>query len=164
MFQKIRNEKIGLDKELIVEKLVTVINRTALVLHTADEMFDLVNDVRRYPEFLPWCSKTELISEGEDHIEGTLHLSKGGLTYSFTTRNELERPTRMRIKLVEGPFKSLEGEWTFTPLSDEASKVELNLSFEFAGKLTSLAMSKVFNQVAITLVEAFVNRSDQIYT
>ena len=164
MFQKIRNEKIGLDKELIVEKLMTVINRTALVLHTADEMFDLVNDVRRYPEFLPWCSKTELISEGEDHIEGTLHLSKGGLTYSFTTRNELERPTRMRIKLVEGPFKSLEGEWTFTPLSDEASKVELNLSFEFAGKLTSLAMSKVFNQVAITLVEAFVNRSDQIYT
>jgi len=143
---------------------MTVINRTALVLHTAAEMFDLVNDVRRYPEFLPWCSKTEVISEGEDHIEGTLHLSKGGLSYSFTTRNELERPSRMRITLVEGPFKALEGEWTFTPLSDEASKVELNLSFEFAGKLTSIAMSKVFNQVATTLVDAFVTRSDQIYT
>jgi len=143
---------------------MTVINRTALVLHTAEEMFDLVNDVRRYPEFLPWCSRTEVVSEGDDHIEGTLYLSKGGLSYSFTTRNELERPKHMKIRLVEGPFKSLEGEWTFTELSDEASKVELNLSFEFSGKLTSLAMSKVFNSVASTLVDAFVSRSDQIYT
>ena len=143
---------------------MTVINRTALVLHTAEEMFDLVNDVRRYPEFLPWCSRTEVVSEAEDHIEGTLYLSKGGLRYSFTTRNELERPSRMKIRLVEGPFKSLEGEWTFTELSEEASKVELNLSFEFSGRLTSLAMSKVFNSVATTLVDAFVARSDQIYS
>jgi len=142
---------------------MAVINRTALVMHSAEEMFDLVNDVRRYPDFLPWCSRTEVLSQADDHIQATLHLAKGGLSYAFTTRNELQRPNRMVIRLVEGPFKTLEGEWSFSALSDEASKVELNLSFEFSGKLTSLAMSKVFNSVATTLVDAFVARADKIY-
>lgn len=139
------------------------VNRSALVLHTAQQMFDLVEDVRRYPEFLPWCAATEVICETEDTLEATLHLAKGGLKYSFTTRNQLERPERMTLTLVKGPFKSLAGVWTFTPLSDEASKVELNLNFEFSGKLTGVAMSKVFNSVATTLVDAFVSRADQIY-
>lgn len=69
----------------------------------------------------------------------------------------------MTLTLVKGPFKSLSGVWTFTPLSDEASKVELNLHFEFSGKLTGAAMGKVFNSVAATLVDAFVSRADQIY-
>lgn len=142
---------------------MTVVNRSALVLHTAEQMFDLINDVSRYPEFLPWCSDTKLIAETEDAIEATLFLKKGGFSYSFTTRNRLERPHKMSIGLVEGPFKSLEGFWTFTPLGDEACKVELNMRFEFSGKLTSIAMSKVFSAVATTLVDAFVARADQIY-
>jgi len=139
------------------------VNRSALVLHTAEEMFDLVNDVRRYPEFLPWCASTEVVSEEGDTLEATLHLAKGGLKYSFTTRNRLTRPERMEIGLIKGPFKSLTGVWTFTPLSEEASKVELNMHFEFSGKLTGVAMSKVFNSVATTLVDAFVTRADQVY-
>ncbi|MBS98726.1 MAG: ubiquinone-binding protein [Oceanospirillaceae bacterium] len=139
------------------------VNRSALVLHTAEEMFDLVNDVRRYPEFLPWCASTEVVSETDDTLEATLHLAKGGLKYSFTTRNQLQRPSRMEIGLVKGPFKSLTGIWTFTPLSDEASKVELNMHFEFSGKITGVAMSKVFNSVATTLVDAFVTRADKVY-
>ena len=142
---------------------MTVVNRTALVLHTSEQMFDLINDVRRYPEFLPWCSGTSVVSESADVLEATLKLSKGGLGYHFTTRNELVRPHSMRIGLVDGPFKRLEGVWTFTSLSEEACKVELNLSFEFEGKLTGMAMSKVFNGVATTLVDAFVARADQIY-
>lgn len=139
------------------------VNRSALVLHTAEEMFELVNDVRRYPEFLPWCSSTKVVHESEETLEATLYLAKGGLKYSFTTRNLLQRPKRMEITLVEGPFKSLTGIWTFTPLSDEASKVELNMHFEFSGKLTGIAMGKVFNSVATTLVDAFVSRADQVY-
>ncbi|MBV1789006.1 type II toxin-antitoxin system RatA family toxin [Marinobacterium sp. D7] len=139
------------------------VNRSALVLHTAEEMFDLVNDVRRYPEFLPWCASTEVVREEGDTLEATLHLAKGGLKYSFTTRNQLTRPERMEIGLVKGPFQSLTGIWTFTPLSEEASKVELNMHFEFSGKLTGVAMSKVFNSVATTLVDAFVTRADKIY-
>ena len=142
---------------------MTVVNRTALVLHTAEQMFDLINDVRRYPEFLPWCASTEVISESDAMLEATLNLSKGGLSYSFTTRNELKRPAEMKLSLVDGPFQKLEGVWTFTALSEEACKVELNLNFEFSGKLTGMAMSKVFNTVATSLVDAFVTRADQIY-
>jgi len=139
------------------------VDRSALVLHTAEQMFDLVNDVERYPQFLPWCSGVDLISRDESELVATLHVSKGGLKYSFTTRNRLTRPQEMTMELVDGPFSSLSGVWTFKALSDEASKVELSLGFEFSGKLSSLAMGKVFNQVASTMVEAFVSRADDIY-
>ncbi|MDO6513786.1 MULTISPECIES: type II toxin-antitoxin system RatA family toxin [unclassified Neptuniibacter] len=139
------------------------VDRSALVLHTAEQMFDLINDVERYPEFLPWCSKTEVVSRSDEELIATLYLSKAGLKYSFTTRNELKRPNQMTLELVEGPFSSLVGIWDFKILSDEACKVSLNLQFEFSGKIASLAMSKVFNQVATTLVDAFVSRADEIY-
>ncbi len=142
---------------------MTRVERSALVLHTAEQMFDLVNDVRGYPQFLPWCASTEVIRAQEHELVATLHLAKAGLKYSFTTRNRLERPGRMTIELVEGPFASLSGVWTFTRLSDEACKVHLDLSFDFAGKLTGMAMSKVFSQVATTLVDAFVTRADDVY-
>jgi ribosome-associated toxin RatA of RatAB toxin-antitoxin module len=139
------------------------VDRSALVLHTAEQMFDLINDVERYPEFLPWCSRTEVVSRSESELVATLYLSKAGLNYSFTTRNQLTRPTQMTLELEEGPFSTLAGIWDFKVLSDEASKVSLNLHFEFSGKIASLAMSKVFNQVATTLVDAFVTRADEIY-
>jgi len=142
---------------------MTQVNRSALVLHTAEQMFDLVNDVRKYPVFLPWCASTEVVSESPEELVATLNLAKGGLKYSFTTRNRLRRPNTMDITLVEGPFSSFKGRWMFTPLSEEASKVELQMDFEFKGKLTRLAMSKVFNSVATTLVDAFVTRADAIY-
>ncbi len=142
---------------------MTRVERSALVLHSAEQMFDLVNDVNAYPAFLPWCAATNLISESETELVATLHLAKAGLKYSFTTRNQLQRPTVMELSLVEGPFSQFSGRWDFTPLSEDACKVTLNLSFDFAGKLTAMAMSKVFNQVATTLVDAFVQRADQIY-
>lgn len=142
---------------------MTQVNRSALVLHTAEQMFDLVNDVRNYPVFLPWCASTEVVSESPEELVATLNLAKGGLKYSFTTRNRLQRPNVMDITLVEGPFSSFRGRWTFTALNEEASKVELQMDFEFKGKLTGLAMSKVFNSVATTLVDAFVLRADAVY-
>ncbi|WP_415882588.1 type II toxin-antitoxin system RatA family toxin [Neptuniibacter sp. SY11_33] len=142
---------------------MTQVDRSALVLHTAEEMFDLINDVERYPEFLPWCASTEIISRTDDELVATLFLSKGGLKYSFTTRNQLNRPVSMTLELEEGPFSRLSGVWDFKPLSDEACKVSLSLQFEFSGKIASMAMSKVFNQVATTMVDAFVTRADQVY-
>lgn len=133
------------------------------MLHTAEQMFDLVNDVESYPQFLPWCSGTTLIESTDETMQASLKVAKAGLKYSFTTRNELKRPEMIRIELVEGPFSSLSGLWTFKPLSDEACKVSLSMQFDFSGKLTSLAMSKVFNQMAATMVDAFVNRADQVY-
>ena len=89
------------------------VDRSALVLHTAEQMFDLINDVERYPEFLPWCSKTEVVSRSDQELIATLYLSKAGLKYSFTTRNDLKRPNQMMLELVEGPFSSLAGIWDF---------------------------------------------------
>lgn len=142
---------------------MTQVNRSALVLHSAQQMFDIVNDVLAYPDFLPWCAKTELLFEDEQQMEATLYLAKAGLKYSFTTHNSLVRHTRIELELVEGPFSKLSGYWTFEALSDEACKVSLSLGFEFEGKLKNLAMSKVFNQVATTLVDAFVQRADSVY-
>ncbi len=142
---------------------MTQVDRSALVLHTAEQMFDLVNDVESYPQFLPWCSGTTLIESTETTMQASLKVAKAGLKYSFTTRNQLQRPGMIRIELVEGPFSSLSGLWTFKPLSDEACKVSLSLQFDFSGKLTSLAMGKVFNQMAATMVDAFVSRADQVY-
>lgn len=142
---------------------MTQVDRSALVLHTAEQMFDLVNDVESYPQFLPWCSGTTLIESTDETMQASLRVAKAGLKYSFTTRNALKRPEMIRIELVEGPFSSLSGLWTFKPLSDEACKVSLSLQFDFSGKLASLAMSKVFNQMATTMVDAFVNRADQVY-
>lgn len=142
---------------------MTHVNRSALVLHSAQQMFEIVNDVKAYPEFLPWCADTRLIFEDEQKMEATLFLSKAGLKYDFTTRNVLTRHERIEIGLVEGPFSNLSGVWTFEALNEEASKVTLDLSFDFSGKLTGLAMGKVFNQVATTMVDAFVQRADQVY-
>jgi len=142
---------------------MTQVDRSALVLHTAEQMFELVNDVARYPEFLPWCSASEVISQTDDEMVATLHVAKGGLKYSFTTRNRLVKPTELVMELVEGPFSALKGGWKFQPLSDEACKVSLDLNFDFSGKLTGIAMAKVFNQVAATMVDAFVSRADDVY-
>jgi len=143
---------------------MTQVDRSALVLHTAEQMFDLVNDVANYPEFLPWCSGSTIIESTPEVMQASLYVAKAGLKYSFTTRNALQRPGEIRMELVEGPFSSLSGVWTFTPLSEEASKVGLSLQFDFSGKLASMAMSKVFNQMAATMVDAFVSRADQVYS
>ncbi|MBY4677373.1 type II toxin-antitoxin system RatA family toxin [Marinobacterium arenosum] len=142
---------------------MTQVDRSALVLHSAEQMFDLVNAVEAYPAFLPGCARTEVISRSEGELVATLYLAKGGLKYHFTTRNQLQRPGRMTLTLEEGPFSRLQGEWQFIALSEEACKVVLNLTFDFSNKLTSLAMSKLFEQLATTMVDAFVSRADQVY-
>ena len=142
---------------------MTEIHKSALVLHTAEQMFDLINDVSRYPDFVPWCSKTQVITESEDEIQATLHVAKAGLHYSFTTRNRKKRPVYMDMALVEGPFSNFSAVWNITPLSDDACKVEFIMRYDFAGKLASLAMNKVFTSVATTMVDVFVERADQLY-
>lgn len=142
---------------------MTQIDRSALVLHSAQQMFDVVNNVHFYPDFLPWCSSSHVISHEEGEMVASLKLAKAGMHYSFTTRNKLSVPSEIQLSLEEGPFKELSGIWSFSPLSDDACKVSLKLNFEFSGKIASLAMAKVFGQIANTMVEAFVQRADEIY-
>jgi len=142
---------------------MTTITRSALVMHTAEQMFDLVNDVRRYPEFLQGCRATEVLGEGDDFIEARLTISKAGLQQSFSTRNELVRPERMDMTLLDGPFSRFSGTWRFQKLSDEACKVSLDMDFEMGNFITGAAMSALFKQVAGMMVDSCVKRANEIY-
>lgn len=126
-------------------------------------MYDLVSDFESYPEFLPWCSDSKLISRTETEICGELEVSRIGIKQRFSTCNVLLENQRMDIVLRDGPFKKLEGGWVFTPLKEDASKVELMLDFEFSHKLIEAAFGRVFGHIANTLVEAFCKRADEVY-
>jgi len=139
------------------------VEKSALVPYSAQAMFDLVADVERYKEFLPWCSDSHLVSRGDSELCGQIEVSRLGITQAFSTCNQLDPPGRMGITLHEGPFKKLQGEWRFIALRDDACKVVLTLEFEFAGRLINAAFGKVFHQVASSLVESFVERAREVY-
>lgn len=139
------------------------VNRSALVRHSNQAMFDLVNDFERYPEFLPGCRRARLLERDENHLVGELTLAKAGVEQSFTTRNELFAPDRIELSLVSGPFKRLQGQWLFIPMGDTTCKVSLEMNFEFSNRLLGMAFGKLFSQVAGQLVDAFARRADEVY-
>lgn len=132
-------------------------------MHSAERMFLLVNDIARYPEFLPWCAGTEIHEQSSDHITASMVIAKGGIRHTLTTRNQLIIPEAIEMTLVDGPFRNLAGHWSFKALSNNACKVVLTLEFEFSGSLSRMAFSKVFNQAASTMVDAFCRRADELY-
>ena len=140
------------------------IAKSALVFHSAEQMFDLVDNVEDYPNFLPWCADSQVLEKTDSHMVAELNLAKGRLRHAFTTRNERSRPNSIKLSLVEGPFKHFAGEWTFTAKGDDACEVALNLSFDMGGKLTAIALGPVFTQVANTMVGAFCDRADEVYS
>lgn len=139
------------------------IERSALVMHTAEQMFDLVCDVKSYPDFLPWCVDAHIQSETDHELIAGMTISKAGINQTFTTKNEKSRPEYMTMELQEGPFTKLHGKFSFQPLSAEASKVILELEFEVSGKILAMTLGPVFKQAANTMVDAFVERAGMIY-
>lgn len=142
---------------------MTKVNKSALVKYSAQQMFDLVNDIERYPEFLPWCGGSRIINRDNTIIEAELFISKGGFKKAFSTRNEIDHGGKIKVSLLEGPFLHLEGAWNFMPLREDASKIALDLEFEMSGKLANLAFGAVFNQICNTMVGSFTARAKQIY-
>jgi ribosome-associated toxin RatA of RatAB toxin-antitoxin module len=138
------------------------IEKSALVMYSTQEMFDLVNDVDAYPAFLPHCSNAKIIQANADNMTASLEISKAGLKKWFTTKNSFDGNT-VHMQLVDGPFKSLHGYWQFTELDEQACKVSLKLEFEFASKLIEMAFGKVFNEVAKSMVAAFTQRAKTVY-
>lgn len=126
-------------------------------------MFDLVADVDRYQDFLPWCGDSRVLRRDVDEMEACIQISKAGIERTFTTRNRLQHGKMMEMRLVEGPFRHLEGFWRFQALREDACKVSLDLDFEFSNKMITLAFGKVFTQIANTLVDAFVQRARTVY-
>ena len=139
------------------------ISRSALVPYSAEQMFVLVDAIRDYPQFLPWCRSSVELDRDADQVKASIEIAKGALNKSFTTLNRMQKNKLIEMSLVDGPFKHLHGFWRFDELKPGACKVALDLDFEFSNKLVSLAIGPIFNQVANTLVDSFVTRAKQVY-
>lgn len=139
------------------------VSRSALVPHSAEEMFELVADVDRYRDFLPWCGDSRVLSRDDDEMKACVVIAKAGIERSFTTVNRFQAGKMMEMRLLEGPFRHLEGFWRFQALRADACKVSLDLDFEFSNRVVTLAFGKVFTQIANTLVDAFVKRAEEVY-
>ncbi|MDO9321241.1 MAG: type II toxin-antitoxin system RatA family toxin [Pseudomonas sp.] len=143
--------------------MTTRILRSALLPYPAQTLYDLVNDVARYPEFLPWCSATEVLEVSEVQMLARLVVAKGGLSQRFVTRNQLLSGQRIEMNLEEGPFSQLHGVWEFKALGASACKISLDLAFDYAGPLVRATLGPLFNQASNTLVDAFCQRVKQLY-
>jgi ribosome-associated toxin RatA of RatAB toxin-antitoxin module len=139
------------------------IHRFALVPHSPAQMFELVRDVSRYPEFLPWVRGAEVHEDGDQHQIATLDVRVAGLSRRFTTRNTLVKDEKLSMELERGPFDELSGRWEFRPLGNSGTRVSLDLSFHLPGSVLMLPFQRGFGRVADRMVDDFCRRADQIH-
>jgi len=137
------------------------VRRSALVIFSPEQMFDLVIDVERYPEFLPWVGGASLHEKSGHELLATLEMQRGGVRERFSTRNTFERPSFMTMSLVDGPFRLLEGRWTFKPIGSAGTRIDLEMRFEFASQVVSMLFGKSFEQSCNSLIDAFIARARQ---
>jgi ribosome-associated toxin RatA of RatAB toxin-antitoxin module len=142
------------------------VHKSILIWYSAEEMYKLVTDVTKYPEFLPWCDKARVIEQDAGGMTAEVGLAFSGFHHSFTTRNTHVPGREVHLRLVDGPFSNLDGVWKFTPVGEEgerACRVELNLSYGFNNFALQALVGPVFDKIASNLVEAFVKRAEHIY-
>jgi len=137
--------------------------RSVLVAHPAERMFDLIEAAERYPEFLPWCAAATVLQRDDEIVVARLQVAYLGAKFEFTTRNPKRRPEFMAIGLDEGPFKRFEGTWNLKPLSSWGCRIDFALSYDFAHSVMGSLASPVFQRIADTLVDAFIQRADHVY-
>jgi ribosome-associated toxin RatA of RatAB toxin-antitoxin module len=138
------------------------ITRSAIVEHSAERMFTLVDDVESYPRFLPWCRAAKVEERTAASVQATLSVGMRGLRQTFSTRNELHPPEAMEMRLVKGPFRHFAAAWRFKPLSAQACAVEFSLEYEMAGPLARI-LEPLFDHIADTMVDAFTRRAGELY-
>lgn len=139
------------------------VERSVLVPYTAEQMFELVAAVERYPSFLPWCAGTRVRPRRDGLIDATVEIHYRGVRSRFTTRNDNRAPEAIHMTLVDGPFRRLAGEWHFRPLREDACRVHLNLHYDFAPGLLGRAIAPVFETIAGSLVDSFTRRAEALY-
>lgn len=149
------------------------VKKSVLLWYSPREIYELVTDIARYPEFLPWCERAELLEQHEGGMTAKLSLAYAGVRHAFTTRNTHETDRRVSMELVDGPFSKLEGNWFFLPLGKpgaepavagpQACKIEFDLCYAFSSKALEAVVSPVFDRVANTFVDSFVQRAESVY-
>jgi len=135
------------------------VKRTALIAESPARMYQLINDIEHYPEFVPYCTGARVESRKEGEVVASLTIKRGPLKAEFTTRNLLDPDKRVLMQFVSGPFRVLEGLWTLTPLGDLGCRVELEMRFEFANRVAGALFEPLFEDTAASLVDAFVKRA-----
>ena len=142
------------------------VNKSVLIWYSPREMYDLVTDVRRYPEFLPWCDGARIVEEHGDGMTAEVSISFGAVRQTFTTRNVHTQDRRVAMELLDGPFSHLDGQWCFLPLGDgsqRACRVELAVNYSLNSSTLSKLAGPAFDRIATELVDAFVKRAEQVY-
>ncbi|MGY0216895.1 type II toxin-antitoxin system RatA family toxin [Endozoicomonadaceae bacterium StTr2] len=142
---------------------MTTINRSALVMHSAQNMYALVSDVERYTEFLEGCTEARILKQEGDLVEARLTVVRAGIERSFMTRNTMTEGVSIEMNLLDGPLGNLSGRWDFKPLGDDACKVSLSLSFSLGGGVSEAAVGKIVDQTANNMVDTFCKRADVLF-
>ncbi len=159
------NRVIGVESEpdILTNTIMAVVHKSVLLNYSAAQMFTLVDKVEDYPSFLPWCGGVQVRERADDRLVATIMIDYHGVRQSFTTENTNAPPTSMQMKLVDGPFRLLDGQWRFTPLRDDACKVEFDLHYEFSSKLLEKLIGPVFSRITDSFVESFRKRAEVVY-
>jgi ribosome-associated toxin RatA of RatAB toxin-antitoxin module len=142
---------------------MTTIKRSLLVTYTPTQMFELVNAIEQYPEFLPWCKSTTVHSRTEEEVRASIVISKKGVQQSFTTLNRLQPNKMIEVRLIEGPFRRLQGYWHFEAVGEEGCQITFNLEFEFTSKLIGFTVGPLLEKVAHSFIDAFHQRAKEVY-
>ena len=139
------------------------VHRSAIVPYPAEAMFALIADLESYPQFLPGCTASSVVSRDPTRQVARLSLSRGPFSSSFTTSNTLDPPRRMTMELVDGPFRQLHGEWQITPLAEQGCRIDLRVQFQFASMARDWLLGPAFELTCNGLVDAFVARAKAVY-
>jgi ribosome-associated toxin RatA of RatAB toxin-antitoxin module len=139
------------------------VRRSALLPYAAEQVYGLVADVERYPEFLPWCTDARILAGGDREVTVRLGLASGLARASFTTRNRLEPASVITMSLVDGPFDELEGRWDFTPVGGTGTRADLQVRFSTRGVIGALALGRAFEGICNQLVDVFARRARQVF-
>ena len=140
------------------------VRKNVLVNHSAEKMFHLVDQIEDYPLFLPWCGGATVLERNQEITRARIHIQYHGVNQSFTTQNTKVFPSRIDLKLIDGPFKRLNGAWLFKSINDNACSIDFHLHYEFSNFILDKIISPIFGQIANTFVEGFVTQADKIYT
>ena len=138
------------------------IRRSALIGHTAESTFDLIEAAEHYPEFLPWCTRAVILERDENVVAARLTVNYRGLHFDLRTRNPKRRPHWLAVRMEQGPFRRFEGDWRLIELGSAACKIEFALSYEFDSRLVGKLADTVFARIADTMLDAFARRADDV--
>jgi ribosome-associated toxin RatA of RatAB toxin-antitoxin module len=142
---------------------MAIVHKSVLLNYSVEQMFALVNAVDDYPAFLPWCGGVVVRDRTAERLVATLQINYHGVRQSFTTENSNVAPTSMRMRLLEGPFKSLDGNWRFKALRADACKIDFDLKYEFSSRILEQLIGPVFSMIANSFVDSFCKRADAVY-